>query len=180
MTRGLFELAVGCAPRSCMDHTATASSAYTCFWSDLVELHPCCTLLGQLGRQLLLLQDLTQFLQSVCSGSLFCKIKWRLCSWCAGCKGIQCELSGIIENKLKLRIPNGWRLISWLFTWCGHRFEHRTFMLQFCFAGLESRKYHAAFLLVNFCLFTKPPLTVFKIKVSYISLISKSCRLTPD
>ena len=54
-TRGLFELAVGCAPRSCMDRTAAASGAYICFRSDLVELRPCCTLRGRLARQLLLL-----------------------------------------------------------------------------------------------------------------------------
>ena len=38
-----------------MDHIAAASGTYTCFRSDLVELRPCCTLLGRLGRQLLLL-----------------------------------------------------------------------------------------------------------------------------
>ena len=53
--RSLFELAVGCAPRSCMDRTAAASSAYICFRSDHVELRPCCTLRGRLARQLLLL-----------------------------------------------------------------------------------------------------------------------------
>ena len=51
----LFELAVGCAPRSCMDRTAAASDAYICFWSNLVELRPCCTLRGRLVRHLLLL-----------------------------------------------------------------------------------------------------------------------------
>jgi len=54
-TRSLFELAVGCAPRSCMGPTAAASGAYICFRSDLVELRPCCTLRGRLARQLLLL-----------------------------------------------------------------------------------------------------------------------------
>ena len=54
-TRSLFELAVGCAPRSCMDRTAAASGAYICFRSDLVKLRPCCTLRGRLARQLLLL-----------------------------------------------------------------------------------------------------------------------------
>ena len=54
-TRSVFELAVGCAPRSCMDRTAAASGAYICFRSDLFELRPCCTLRGRLARQLLLL-----------------------------------------------------------------------------------------------------------------------------
>jgi len=58
-TGSLFELAVGCAPRSCMGRIAVASGAYTCFRSDLVELRPCCTLLGRLARQLLLLLDLS-------------------------------------------------------------------------------------------------------------------------
>ena len=43
-----------------MDRTAAASGAYTCFRSDLVELRPCCTLLGRLARQLLLLLLLLQ------------------------------------------------------------------------------------------------------------------------
>ena len=42
-----------------MDRIAAASGAYTCFRSDLVELRPCCTLLGRLARQLLLLLDLS-------------------------------------------------------------------------------------------------------------------------
>ena len=36
-----------------MDRTAVASGAYTCVRSDLVELRPCCALLGRLARQLL-------------------------------------------------------------------------------------------------------------------------------
>ena len=74
-TRSLFELAVGCAPRSCMDRTAAASGAYICFRSSPCQAASLLYLRGRLARQLLLLLLLLLLTQKKGENSQSCRKK---------------------------------------------------------------------------------------------------------